>query len=84
MKGYYLDRHPDANVADQHFSVIYSPKQKRDRFPSTLVTLCESKEVAIAEQQPDKNFFAAEVIGPAKSSENLKIFYLVKWLEEKN
>jgi hypothetical protein len=81
MKGYHLDPHPGANVAKQHFAVIYSPKRKRDRFPSTTVTLYASKDEAIAEQDHDKKLFAAEVIGPAKSSEGFKIFYLVEWLE---
>ncbi len=80
MKGYSLDPHPQANVAQQHFCVIYSPRKKRDRFASTVVTLYKTKEAAIAEQDHSKKYYAAEVIGPAKSSEGLKIFYLVKWL----
>ncbi len=81
MKGYSLDPHPDANVADRHFAVIYSPRRKRDRFPSTTVTLFSSKEEAVAWQDHEKKMYAAEVIGPAKSSEGFKIFYLVAWLE---
>lgn len=81
MKGYSLDPHPGANVAEQHFAVIYSPKRKRDRFPSNNVTLYESRELALAEQDHDKKLYAAEVIGPAKSSEGFVIFYLVQWLE---
>jgi len=81
MKGYSLDPHPQANVAGQHFAVIYSPRKKRDRFPATVVTLYSSKEEAIEEQEQNKKYFAAEVIGPAKSSEGCKIYYLVNWLE---
>ena len=81
MRGYSLDPHPQANVAQRHFAVIYSPKRKRDRFPSNNVTLCESKEAAIAAQNHDSKIYAAEVIGPSKSSEGFKIFYLVQWLE---
>lgn len=81
MKGYSLDPHPEANYANRHFALIYSPRKKRDRFPSTTVTICESKEVAIAGQDEDKKIYAAEVVGPAKSSEGFKIFYLVEWLE---
>ncbi len=54
MKGYSLDPHPDANVADRHFAVIYSPRRKRDRFPSTTVTLFSSKEEAVAWQDHEK------------------------------
>jgi hypothetical protein len=81
MKGYYLDPHPDANVADRHFAVIYSPKRKRDRFPSNNVTIYETREEALLNQDHDSKLYAAEVIGPAKSSEGFVIFYLQQWLE---
>ena len=81
MKGYHLDPHPDANVAERHFAVIYSPKRKRDRFPSNNVTLFDSREEALEHEKPNEKHYAAEVIGPAKSSEGFVIFYLVQWLE---
>lgn len=80
MRGYSLDPHPAANVAKRHFAVIYSPRKKRDRFPSSSVTVYDSKEAALAEQDQVNKFYAAEVIGPAKSSEGFMIFYLVEWL----
>ncbi len=80
MHGYSLDPHPGANAATRHFAVVYSPRKKRDRFPSSSVSLCESKEAALAEQDHDNKQYAAEVIGPAKSSEGFMIFYLVEWL----
>lgn len=81
MKGYSLDPHPQANIAGRHFAVIYAPRKKRDRFPETIVTLYASKEEAMSEQDVGKKYFAAEVIGPAKSSEGCKLFYLLQWLE---
>ncbi len=81
MHGYSLDPHPAANVAERHFAVIYSPRRKRDRFPSTTVTVYKTKEEAVAQQDHGKKMYAAEVIGPAKSSEGFKIFYLVEWFE---
>jgi len=81
LKGYSLDPHPNANVAKQHYAVIYSPRKKRDRFPSTTVTLYASKEEALNEQDHNSKYYAAEVIGPSKSSEGFKIFYLVQWLK---
>lgn len=81
LKGYYLDPHPQANAANRHFAVIYSPRKKRDRFPSTTVTIYESKEKAMTEQDHNNKLYAAEVIGPAKSSEGFMIFYLVEWLD---
>ncbi len=82
MKGYSLDPHPEANYAQRHFAVIYSPRKKRDRFPATTVTIYESKESAIAAQDHDNKLYAAEVVGPAKSSEGFQIYYLVDWLEK--
>lgn len=63
------------------FAVIYSPGRKRDRFPENTVTLYQSKQAAIESQDHERKFFAAEVIGPAKSSEGFKIFYLLGWLD---
>ncbi|MCU7834834.1 MAG: hypothetical protein KZQ83_06200 [gamma proteobacterium symbiont of Taylorina sp.] len=80
MKGYSLDPHPRANYAEQHFAVIYSPRKKRKRFPATVVTLYDSDKEAVKSQNHDKNLFAAEVVGPAKSSEGIHLFYLLKWL----
>lgn len=81
MKGYSLDPHPQANVAERHFAVIYLPGKKRDRFPSTTLTVYKSKEEAISEQDHNNKLYAAEVIGPSKSSEGFKLFYLVEWLD---
>ena len=80
MRGYSLDPHPEANYAERHFAVVYSPRKKRDRFPATVVILYQSKEEAIQQQNPVKKLFAAEVVGPAKSSEGIHLFYLVEWL----
>lgn len=80
MKGYSLDPHPQANYAKRHFAVIYSPRKKRDRFPATVVTLYDSKEEAVSLQDKSQKLYAAEVVGPAKSSEGLHLFYLVDWL----
>lgn len=82
MKGYSLDPHPQANIADRHYAVIYSPRRKRDRFAETTVTVCEDKEQALADASAKKHLYAARVIGPARSSEGTNIFYLVDWIEE--
>ena len=82
MKGYSLDPHPKANVADKHFAVIYAPRKKRDRFPETTVTLFKHKEDALVNESSERKMYAAEVIGPARSSEGTNIYYLVSWLTE--
>ena len=82
MRGYHLDPHPMANVADRHYAVIYSPRRKRDRFPATNVQVFSSKELALEHQDVSRNQYAAQVMGPAKSSEGFKIYYLISWLGE--
>ena len=81
MKGYYLDGHPDANVAGEHFAVLNLPRLKRDRCPETSVSLMESKEQAMLEAQAGKNLYAARVMGPARSSEGLNLFYILELFE---
>jgi len=81
MKGYYLDAHPQANVAGEHFAVLNMPRLKRDRCPETNVVLVESKEQAILEAQGQKNLHAAKVIGPARSSEGFNLFYILEVYE---
>ena len=80
MKGHGLDPHPLANVTQEHFAVVYSPRKKRERFPANVVTIYDSQEEAITQQDHNDKLYAAQVIGPSKSSEGLKIFYLVRWL----
>jgi hypothetical protein len=84
MKGYSLDPHPQINIADRHFAVIYSRRKKRDRFPETIVTVYEDKLQALENASADNHLHAAEVIGPARSSEGIKIYYLLAWIEEEN
>ena len=83
MKGYSLDPHPQANIADRHYAVIYSPRKKRDRFPETTVIVYEDKTQAVENASAEKHLYAAEVIGPARSSEGTNVFYLVAWIDEK-
>jgi hypothetical protein len=80
MKGYYYDK--DSTVVNEEFAVIYAPRRKRDRYPENCVEVVESAEQAIAMANPAENRYAAKVLGPARSSEGLKLFYLVAWLEE--
>ena len=80
VKGYSLDNHPDANFADRHYAVVYTRAKKRDRFPENCVTLCESAEQALEQSLTSEKLYAAEVIGPARSSEGFIIFYLSRWL----
>lgn len=79
MRGYSLD--PQTKVADEHWAVVYAPRRARDRFPENCVDVVKTEDAARAGAAPENKKYAARVIGPARSSEGLKVFYLVRWLE---
>lgn len=82
MKGYYLDSHPDANVANEHFAIVKildpNKKRKRNRCPETNVTVMDNIEMAREHADPALNIFAAKVIGPARSSEGINLYYITE------
>jgi len=80
VQGYRLD--PDAKVADECYAVVYSPRRARDRVPEGNVTVVDSEAAAQAGANPDKKLFPARVVGPARSSEGMRIYYIVRWLDE--
>ena len=79
MQGYYLD--PDSDVVKECFATVYAPRRQRDRFPENCVQLMESEEAAMQAADPDNKRYPARVVGPARSSEGLRVYYLVAWLE---
>ncbi len=79
VQGYRLD--PDGRVADERFAVVYAPKRTRDRVPEGNVQVVESEAAALAIADPAKKLFPARVIGPARSSEGVSVYYVVRWLD---
>lgn len=80
VQGYHLD--PDAKVADEHFALVYTPRRARDRVPEGNVTLVDSEQAARDGADPQKKLYPARVVGPARSSEGFRMFYIVRWLDE--
>lgn len=78
LKGITLD--PDSPVVEERYAVVYAPRQSRDRFSEGAVELVESREHAMAQADPDAKRYAARVVGPSRSSEGLRLYYLVEWL----
>ena len=78
MRGIYFD--PDAPVINEQYAVVYAPRRRRDRFPETSVEIMESESAARDQAAPDNKKFAAKVLGPSRSSEGLRIYYVVEWL----
>lgn len=79
MKSTLFD--PDADLVRECCAVVYAPGRQRKRFPENCVAVMESEGEARAAADTAKRRFAAVVLGPARSSEGLRMFHLVRWLE---
>jgi hypothetical protein len=79
VQGYHLD--PDGRVVDERFAIVYAPKRVRDRVPEGNVQVVETEAAALAAADPEKKLFPARVIGPARSSEGVSVYYIVCWLD---
>ncbi len=79
MKGIYLDTESD--VVQEQFAVVYAPRRQRGRFPEECVEVVDSAQAARAAADPAGKRYAAKVLGPSRSSEGLRLYYLVGWLD---
>jgi hypothetical protein len=82
--GVYLDAEVP-HLVQQHFALVQAPsviRGKRKRFPENCVEVMASAEEALQRQAPAQNLHAAEVMGPSRSSEGFRLYYLVRWLSE--
>jgi len=70
----------ETGLVEECYAVVYSRRQKRDRFPDNCVTVMDSEAEARAAANPEKYLYAARVAGPSRSSEGLMLYYLVTWL----
>ncbi|OOZ38825.1 hypothetical protein BOW53_14050 [Solemya pervernicosa gill symbiont] len=75
----------DKNFRDEHlaehFAVIYAPRRKRDRYPENTVELFPSESTAMDSADANQKRYPACVRGPFRSSEGLRLFYLIRWLD---
>ncbi len=65
----------------ERFAVVYAPKRARDRVPEGNVQVLETEAAALAAADPAKKLYPARVIGPARSSEGVSVYYIVCWLD---
>jgi len=65
----------------ERFALIKTPKRNRPRYPQGCVTPVDDEAAARAGADPARNLHAALVYGPSHSSEGIKVFYLVRWLD---
>ncbi|HIM58432.1 MAG TPA: hypothetical protein EYJ00_03810 [Gammaproteobacteria bacterium] len=81
VNGYSLDPHPRANFAKEHYAVVRIPRIKRDRVPASSVEIVDDLETAIAQANPDEKFYPAKVVGPARSSEGVTLYYILEMFD---
>lgn len=78
MQGITVDK--DSKVVQIHYAVVYAPKRSRGRFAENCVFIVDSEQAALEEANAEKKLYAAKVIGPSKSSEGQRLYYLDDWL----
>ncbi len=59
-------------------ALIRSPNKTRKRYPEGVVEIVASEAEAL--ERAADGLHPAIVIGPSRSSEGFRIFYLVRWL----
>lgn len=77
--GIYLD--DETLLVREHFAVVPARKPGRQRFAEGCVEVVATEAVARAGANPAAGRHAARVAGPARSSEGVRLYYLVYWLE---
>ena len=60
-------------------ALIRSPSKARKRFPEGVVEAVASEGEAL--RRAGKDLHPAIVIGPSRSSEGFRLYYLVRWLD---
>ena len=59
-------------------------RRARDRVPEASVQIVESELAARDGADPARHLFPARVIGPARSSEGMRLFYIERWLDDES
>lgn len=79
--GIYLDPElPD--LVGATYAVINVRRGSRKRFPESCVAVAADAETALRLASPENDRHAAEVVGPSRSSEGVRLYYLVRWLAD--
>jgi hypothetical protein len=78
--GVYLDAEAP-QLVQACFAVVSVKRGSRKRFPESCVEVMPDVDAALAAADPVQNRHAAEVMGPSRSSEGLRLYYLVRWLD---
>lgn len=80
MKGIYLDS--ETRVTDEVFAVVHVSGRQRSRHSESSVRVMDSAAAAQQQAVPNQHYYAARLLGPARSSEGVKLYYLIAWLDK--
>ena len=72
-----LDLYPEHSKEGP--ALISSPGKTRKRFPEGVVETVASEAEAL--RRAGENLHPAIVVGPSRSSEGFRLYYLVRWLD---
>ena len=75
-----MNFHLDPNQVSEIPALINSPATNRKRYPEGVVIPMTSEAEAREKADPSKHLHPAIVIGPSRSSEGVRVYYLVRWL----
>lgn len=71
---------PDSMLVQKQYALVYTQNRKRSRFPENCVQIMDSMEQALAGADPAHKLHPALIYGPSRSSEGLRLYYLIEWL----
>ena len=71
---------PESGVSDLRYAVVYAPRSGRKRFSASCVEVHVDAAAARTAANADTGHYAAQVLGPSKSSEGQTLYYLLEWL----
>ncbi len=72
---------PEDDLVEECYAIVFAPKRRRDRFPENCVEVVDSEDAARTRADPAGKRYAARVWGPSRSSEGLRLCYLLEWIE---
>jgi len=79
VSGMFAD--PESDVAREHWAIIQTTRRSRKRFPESCVRLMADEAEALAGADDAQGEYPARVYGPSRSSEGVRLYYLIRWLD---
>lgn len=70
----------DSTLVGRRYALVYTANPRRSRFPENCVRIVESREQALAAADQAGKLHPALVYGPSRSSEGVRLYYLIQWL----